>query len=128
MQKKRISIIALTSKNAAIDKKIWKNIGKSVYSVVLASLEILFQPTSMFWLSIMRERSNAFCRRLACIAVDEAHLMWGWREFRKEFSNVGILRSVFPKVPIMAVSATMTTNTLEYFRKTLNLKTSVRLY
>lgn len=28
----------------------------------------------------------------------------------------------------MAVSATMTTNTLEYVRKTLNLKTPVRLY
>ena len=76
----------------------------------------------------MRERSNSFCRRLACIAVDEAHLMWGWRQFRKEFNNVAILRLVFPKVPIMAVSATMTTNTLEYVRKTLNLKTPVRLY
>lgn len=105
-----------------------ENVGEDVYSVVLASPEIFFQPTSMFWLSIMSERSNAFCRRLACIAVNEAHLMWGWRKFCKEFSNVGILQSVFLKVPIMAVSAIMTPNTLEYVRKTLNLKTLVRLY
>lgn len=91
MQKKGISVIALTSKNAAMDKKIWKNVGEGVYSVVLALPEIFFQPTSIFWLSIMRERSNAFCRRLPCIAVDEAHLMWGWKEFCKEFSNIGIL-------------------------------------
>ncbi len=74
-----------------MDKNVWKNVGKDVYSVVLASSEIFFQPTSMFWLSVTRDRSNAFCRKLACIAVDETHLMWGWREFRKEFSNVGIL-------------------------------------
>ncbi len=111
-----------------MDKNVWKNIGESVYLVVLALPEILFQPTSMFWLSVMRDRSNTFCCKLACIAIDEAHLMWGWREFRKEFSNIGILQSVFPKVLIMAVSATMTPNTLEYVRKTLNLKTPVCLY
>lgn len=91
MQKKGISVVGLTSRNAAMDKKIWKNVGEGVYSVVLVLPEILFQPTSMFWLSIMRERSNTFCRRLACIVVDEAHLMWVWREFCKEFSNVDIL-------------------------------------
>lgn len=54
--------------------------------------------------------------------------MWGWREFCKKFNNVGILQLVFPKVPIMVVSAIMTPNTLEYVRKTLNLKIPVRLY
>ncbi len=52
----------------------------------------------------------------------------GLERICKEFSNVGILQLVFLKVPIMAVSATMTSNTLEYVRKTLNLKTPVRLY
>ena len=67
-----------------MDKKIWKNIEEGVYSVVLVSPEIFFQPTSIFWLSIMRERSNIFCQQLACIAVDETHLIGGWREFCKE--------------------------------------------
>ena len=90
MQKKKISVITLTSKNAAMDKNIWKNIGEGVYLVVLALLEIFFQPTSMFWLSIMRERSNIFCCQLVCIAVNEAHLIWGWREFGKKFDNFEI--------------------------------------
>ncbi len=54
--------------------------------------------------------------------------MWSWREFCKKISNVGILLSVFPKVPIMAVSVIITPNILECIRKMLNLKTPVRLY
>ena len=45
--KKRINVIALTSRNTAIDKNIWKNIGEGIYLVVLALLEIFFQPTSI---------------------------------------------------------------------------------
>ena len=74
--KKRISVILLTFKNAVIDKKIWKNVREDVYSVVLASPKIFFQLTPIFWLSIMRERSNAFCQLLAYIAIDEAYLIW----------------------------------------------------
>lgn len=48
MQKKGINVVALTSRNAAMDKKIWKNIREGIYLVVLASPKILFQPTSMF--------------------------------------------------------------------------------
>ncbi len=40
--KKKISIIALNSKNTAIDKNIWKNIREGIYLVVLALPEILF--------------------------------------------------------------------------------------
>ncbi len=42
IQKKGISVIALTSKNAAMDKNIWKNIGEGIYLVVLALPEIFF--------------------------------------------------------------------------------------
>ena len=76
----------------------------------------------------MKERSNVFYCWLDCIAINEAHLMWGLRKFCKEFSNVGIFQSVFPNVPIMAVSITMTLNTFEYVQKTLNFKIPVHLY
>lgn len=58
--KKGINFVALNSKNAAMDKKIWKNVREDIYLVVLALPEIFFQPTSMFQLSIMREKNNAF--------------------------------------------------------------------
>ena len=126
--KKRINIIALTFRNATMDKNIWKNIREVVYLVVLALPEILFQPTPMFWLNIMKERSNVFCCWLAYITIDETYLIWGWRNFCKKFSNIRIFRLVFPKILIIAVSVTMTPNTLKYVRKTLNLKTPVHLY
>ena len=74
-----------------MDKNVWKNIRKNVYSVVLALPEIFFSPTSIFWLSVMKDRSNTLCHWLAYIAVDEAHLMWDWREFYKKFNNIRIL-------------------------------------
>ena len=125
--KKKISIIALTSGNAAIDKNIQKNIREGIYSVVLALPKTFFQLTSMFWLSIMREKSNIFCHQLAYIAIDWAHLIWVWRKFYKEFSNIRILKLLFSKVPIMTISATITPNILEYVQKTLNSKTLIHL-
>lgn len=40
--KKRIGVIALTSKNAVMDKNVWKNVGEGIYSIVLALPEIFF--------------------------------------------------------------------------------------
>ncbi len=114
MQKKGISVIIQISRNAAMDKNNEKNIKEIVYLVVLALLQIFFQPTSMFWLSIIRERSNTFCHWLLCIAIDEAHLMWGWKKFCKEFSNIRNFQLVFLKVPIIAIAVTMTPNIIQY--------------
>lgn len=123
-----ISAIALTAEAVNNDPSIWKEITAGLYSVILASPEILLGHNSYFWKSIVREPGNPFCKRLACIAVDEAHLVWGWREFRKEYQNLNKLRSFFPEVPIMALSATMTRNVMEYIRTALNMRTPVRLY
>lgn len=111
-----------------MDKNVWKHVRKGVYSIVLALPEIFFQLTSMFWLIIIRDRFNAFFCWLVYITVNKAHLMWGWKEFCKKFSNVGIFRLVFSKVSIMVVLAIMTSNILEYIWKTLYLKKPVRLY
>lgn len=98
------------------------------YSVILDSSEILFSHGSPFWLQTVRDQSNAFCRRIGCIAIDEAHLLWGWQEFRKKYANVGKLRAFFADVPIMALSATITRNILEYICESLHLQTLVQLY
>lgn len=34
----------------------------------------------------------------ACIAVDEAHLIWDWRTSQKEYGNIGNLRVVFARL------------------------------
>lgn len=125
--KQGVSAIALTANNVKDDRTICKNVENGLYSVILASPEMVLEPQSWFWSSTMRARSIAFCQRLACIAVDKAHLIWGWREFRKEYNNIGRLCAVFPSVPTIALSATLTSNNLEYVRKSLDLRSPVQL-
>lgn len=126
--KQDISAVALTAEATQEDQNIWPNLNKGKYSVIFVSPEILLGHSSLFWLQTVRDQSNAFCRRLASIAIDEAYLLWGWQEFQKEYANVGKLRVFFPNVPIMALSATITFNVLEYIRESLHLRIPVHLY
>ena len=127
--KKEICAIAFTLELVRKDRNIWADIDNGVYSLVLTSPEILLPHSSTFWFRTIRGRStNAFCWRLACIAVDEAHLLWGWREFRKEYSNADKLKTYFPTIPIMALSATITRNVLEFVCKALAFCAPIFLY
>ncbi len=114
MVKRNISVISLISTVIAEDPGIWNRVDKGEYSVILGSPDVLLGPRSLFWQRTVRNRNNAFCKQLACIVIDEAHLIWGWRSFRKEYGMIGHLKSTFPKVPTLALSATVTPNVLEY--------------
>ncbi len=59
---------------------------------------------------------------LRLIAVDEAHCISQWgNDFRPEYRRVADLRSQFPRVPIMALSATATDRVREDIVATLRL-------
>ena len=50
----------------------------------------------------------AMADKLSLIAVDEAHLVSDWSDFRKAYSELEKLKIMFPDVPIMAHTATAT--------------------
>ncbi len=128
IEKHGISVVALTSNMIAANPRVWKQVETGDFSVILASPEILLQYASVFLFRTVCNRSSLFTKRLACIAIDEAHLVWRWRIFRKEYAALGTLRHCFPKVPIMALFATITPNVLGYIRKSLHLHRPTLLY
>lgn len=123
-----VSIVSLTSAALKADPEIWSQIDKGLFSIIFASPEIILAPRSPFWKQTLGGRSKEFYRRLACIAVDEAHLVWGSRNFKNEYRDIGHLRSYFPSVPILTLSETITKKDLDFVRRSLNLKAPVRLY
>ena len=122
LRKTGLTATALTSDKLHKNQSLWTEIDCGKYDIILASPEVLLQDGSHFFKVTLRNKRRAFCRRLRVLAVDEAHLIWGWREFRKEYLNIGTIRSHFPDVPIVALSATLTPNVAEYVVNTLHLR------
>ncbi len=61
--------------------------------------------------------------RLALIAIDEAHCISEWgHEFRPDYRLLARLRSTFPRVPCIALTATATPDVREDIREQLNLQ------
>ena len=45
--------------------------------------------------------------QLGLIAIDEAHLLYDWQDFRQSYKRCEGLHELFPNVPLMALSATV---------------------
>ncbi|XP_021374191.1 Werner syndrome ATP-dependent helicase-like isoform X2 [Mizuhopecten yessoensis] len=60
------------------------------------------------------------------IAIDEAHCVSQWgHDFRSAYRSLGKLRNSFPKVPIMALTATATPEVRRDICKSLNLRNPI---
>lgn len=105
-----LNALALILDTTSNNPNMWKDIETGINSAVLAMLEILFELYSQFWLNTICIRTNVFCQQLAYIAIDEAHLIGGWRDFCAKYSNLSILQTVIPNVSIITMSATFTSS------------------
>ena len=85
----------------------------------------LFGPYHFLYCSPERLESEEFRKRLAdlpigLIAVDEAHCIsqWGY-DFRPSYLNIAAVRTLLPDVPVLALTATATPETIEDIQEKL---------
>ena len=90
----------------------------------------LFGPYHFLYCSPERLESEEFRKRLAdlpigLIAVDEAHCIsqWGY-DFRPSYLNIAAVRALLPDVPVLALTATATPETIDDIQDKLGFKES----
>lgn len=82
---------------------LWKK-AETGPSLVFLAPEQLISPK---FNTLIKANGN-FANRVSAIAVDEAHLINTWgRSWRKAFQQIGLVRSQFKNVVLVALSATI---------------------
>jgi ATP-dependent DNA helicase RecQ len=94
--------------------RIWRRLGEGTLDLLYMSPEGLMQP------AMLERLSN---RRLALVAIDEAHCVSQWgHDFRPEYRALGRLAQVFERTPRLAVTATADARTRDDIRSELRLE------
>ena len=83
-------------------------------AIVFVTPEWISKPVNQ---SRLQGLKNA--NKLALIAIDEAHLITEWSDFRPAFSELKQLKVNFPDTPIMALTATVTPEVEEGIKQIL---------
>ncbi|KAJ6611420.1 P-loop containing nucleoside triphosphate hydrolase protein [Mycena sp. CBHHK59/15] len=100
-------------------KEIWKRISSGVPPMLLyVTPERLIRNPS--FRDIISKLYRA--KQLARFVIDEAHCISTWIEFRATYGDLHELRDNFPGVPIMALTATATPETVDNIVESLKLE------
>ena len=100
LQQRGITACALNSHTA--DPRVARDAFNGKYQLIYMSPERFVQ--SIASLSALESRVG-----LSAFAIDESHCLSEWgHDFRAEYRNLGAIRTNFPRVPIVALTATAT--------------------
>ncbi len=93
------------------------------FSMVYVTAERLTMASFLNTLSRMHKRG-----RLSLVAIDEAHCISQWgHDFRKAYSNLGIIKSRFPDIPVAAFTATATKTVQDHILQSLKIPNAHRV-
>ena len=100
-----VGIPACLLGTAQEDKRIIERVLNGEYRLVYVSPELLNRPIGRKMLIDLQKLN-----RVTLIAMDEAHCINQWgHDFRVDYRKLGDVRQLLPNVPILAVTATATT-------------------
>jgi ATP-dependent DNA helicase RecQ len=86
--------------------------------------KLLYMSPERLKTDMVRERLSTMPVRL--LAVDEAHCISQWgHDFRPSYLNLGELRSVFPSIPVIALTASATKEVKDEILEQLQMKQAV---
>lgn len=116
----------------AYGPSLWRDVASEMYQYVVSSPEVLLNPESDFWKNMVRRRDSVpFSKALRSITVDQCHMVWKWgglvdaktlQPFRASFKHIGKFRLLFPDVPFLLLSATVTPVVQGYLFQVMKLQ------
>lgn len=103
-----IKACALNAQTMEDDPELLFRAARGEYEAVFVTPEFIRADNLNFMklLGTNGKRSSVFRIRLIAIVIDESHLVFHWRKFRKQYISLGIVRTFFPGTPILTLSAT----------------------
>ena len=112
-----IPVAALHGNNPRKDKEIFDIIDGKIH-IVYMSPEFLINGDGLELATTLQND-----KMLGLFAIDEAHCtsVWG-HDFRNDYLKMGIFRDKFPKIPILAVTATATFQVVQDIVEYIKLK------
>lgn len=100
-----------SSSGKDVKKKVYDYMGKGIGRVRLVYVTPEWVAKSKMFMSYLQKCHAA--KRLDRIAVDEVHCCSQWgHDFRPDYKFLGLLRSMFPDVPFLGLTATATMSIL----------------
>ncbi|KAH7832068.1 ATP-dependent DNA helicase RecQ family protein [Monocercomonoides exilis] len=115
--------VICSTKTRSENAKIFSNLNQRKPSISVLYVTPEMVATDRFQ-SVLKHLVENNC--VGLFAIDEAHMISQWgHQFRPEYRQLGILRTLYPKIPIAALTATAVPQIREDIKKQLNIPNAI---